>query len=148
MSNTTLIERLRGPVRNSIRGAKDGLAMHQEMNAQRAEAADALEAQQKRIDELEQHIADMIDDSGQECACGYDNPTDVCLGHKPMFDRMQKRIDALTEALEPFSCAHDYSTDLNRLKPDANCRPHDMVISREFRKAFEALQPSTTEEKT
>lgn len=110
--------------------------------------AERASAQQKRIDELEQHIADMIDDSGQECACGYDNPTDVCLGHKPMFDRMQKRIDALTEALEPFSCAHDYSTDLNRLKPDANCRPHDMVISREFRKAFEALQPSTTEEKT
>ena len=59
--------------------------------------ADALEAAQARIAELEQHIADMIDDSGQECACGYDNPTDICLGHLPMYRKAQARIAELEQ---------------------------------------------------
>lgn len=61
--------------------------------------ADALEAAQARIAELEQHIADMIDDSGQECACGYENPTDICLGHLPMYRKAQARIAELEGVL-------------------------------------------------
>ena len=55
-----------------------------------------------RIAELEQHVADLIQASGQECACGYDNPTDVCLGHKPHLDKRiaTARNEALEEAAE------------------------------------------------
>ena len=51
-----------------------------------------------RIDELEEHIQDLIDASGQECCCGYDDPKGVCLGHKPYLDK--RIITARNEALE------------------------------------------------
>ena len=41
-----------------------------------------------RIEALEDHIQNMIDLSGQECACGYDNPDDVCLGHASLLNKV------------------------------------------------------------
>lgn len=72
------------------------------------------EEMQPRIEALEEHIANMLE--MQECACGYDNPMDVCLGHATVL----KRIEALEaengrmrEALEqldaPCSCHPAFS---------------------------------------
>lgn len=43
---------------------------------------------------LREHIQELIDASGQQCACGYDKPDDVCLGHTPLFNRLKARATA------------------------------------------------------
>lgn len=69
-------------------------------------AAELIRVRQER-DELaakleasDEHRQQMINLSGQECACGYDFPDDVCLGHKPMFDRLRQERDELREVAE------------------------------------------------
>lgn len=52
----------------------------------------------------------------------------------------QKRIAELEGVLKPFSNAHLFSQELNRLKPGARSRPHDMVITDEFVAARKALE--------
>ena len=49
----------------------------------------AAPAMADRIEALEEHICNML--AAQECGCGYDNPTDICLGHATVL----KRIEAL-----------------------------------------------------
>ena len=51
------------------------------------------------IARLGQHVADLIDASGQECACGYDKPDDVCLGHQPLLKRKDAEIARLREVM-------------------------------------------------
>lgn len=66
-----------------------------------------------RIAELEaeaeqrnEQIYDMIDASGQKCACGYDKPSDVCLWHLSHFRRL---LDAAYErAAEVAECEGVY----------------------------------------
>jgi hypothetical protein len=58
-------------------------------------AESQIESLQAKIEKLDQHNADMIDASGQECACGYDNPDDVCMGHYGNFKRLQAEIEQL-----------------------------------------------------
>jgi hypothetical protein len=48
---------------------------------------------QARIDELEEHVSDLLVDL--PCACGHDNPTDICMGHMPAFRKAQARIAEL-----------------------------------------------------
>jgi hypothetical protein len=52
-----------------------------------------------RIEALEQHVADLLVDV--PCACGYDNPTDVCMKHLPLVrdltDKLAKAAEALRE---------------------------------------------------
>ena len=71
------------------------------------EAADAIEALQVRVAELEteaerrdEQIRDMIEASGQTCACGYDKASDICLGHLSHFRKSvaTARRDAFEEA--------------------------------------------------
>ena len=71
------------------------------------EAADAIEALQARVAELEteaerrdEQIRDMIEASGQTCACGYDKASDICLGHLSHFRKSvaTARRDAFEEA--------------------------------------------------
>ena len=50
-----------------------------------AEAADRIEA-------LEQHVADLLADV--PCACGYDNPTDVCMKHLPLVRNLTEQLEA------------------------------------------------------
>lgn len=70
-------------------------------------AADAIEALQARVAELEieaerrdEQILDMIEASGQTCACGYDKASDICLGHLSHFRKSvaTARRDAFEEA--------------------------------------------------
>lgn len=69
-----------------------GLFVPTSYNRDGNEAADAIEALQARVAELEaeaerrdEQIQDMIEASGQKCACGYDKASDVCLGHLSHF---------------------------------------------------------------
>ena len=48
-------------------------------------------------DRLSEQVKDMIDASGQECACGYDRPGDVCLGHWPKFKALAVNRDRLAQ---------------------------------------------------
>ncbi len=52
--------------------------------AGRADAEDRVEA-------LEQQIADLLADV--PCACGYDNPTDVCMKHFPLIRKLMEQIE-------------------------------------------------------
>jgi hypothetical protein len=57
----------------------------------RNEAADRIEA-------LEQQVADLLADV--PCACGYDNPTDVCMKHLPLVRNLTAKLAKAVEALE------------------------------------------------
>ena len=48
-------------------------------------------------DALDQRNRDLIDASGQQCGCGYDTPTDVCLGHLPMVSALRASEAAALE---------------------------------------------------
>jgi nicotinamide riboside kinase len=52
---------------------------------------------QERIDALEEHVSDLLVDL--PCACGHDNPTDICMGHLPAFRKQQARIEELEASL-------------------------------------------------
>jgi len=51
------------------------------------------------IERLTEHNQELIDASGQECGCGYDDPNDVCLGHLPKFKRLEAENTRLRAAL-------------------------------------------------
>ena len=51
------------------------------------EVSEALVNADERIEELEEHISDLLVDL--PCACGHDNPTDICLGHMPAFRKAE-----------------------------------------------------------
>lgn len=56
-----------------------------------------------RVEELEEHIANMLE--MQECACGYDDPMDVCLGHATVLKRikaLEAERDRLRRALSHY----------------------------------------------
>lgn len=72
---------------------------------------------------LLEHIQELLDASGQECACGYDKPDDVCLGHTPLFNRLKARAtaaearektlrDKIAKACEWYWPADDTSSDM------------------------------------
>lgn len=68
--------------------------------------AETAEAEVKRLTEekeaLERHNQALLDKiSSEDCACAYDHPDDVCLGHSPKLQAAEARIKALEEALEP-----------------------------------------------
>jgi hypothetical protein len=50
-----------------------------------------------RIEALEQHVADLLADV--PCACGYDNPTDVCMKHLPLVRNLTAKLAKAVEAL-------------------------------------------------
>ena len=52
------------------------------------------------LEQTQQHVADLIDASGQECGCGYDKPDDICLGHQPKFNKLKAEIEKLTAFAE------------------------------------------------
>ena len=68
---------------------------------------DAYEAEvnqlRTELEQTQQHVADLIDASGQECACGYDKPDDVCLGHQPKFNKLNAKLEKLTAFAETVS---------------------------------------------
>ena len=69
-----------------------------EMNVEALQARVAeLETEAERRDE---QIRDMIEASGQTCACGYDKASDICLGHLSHFRKSvaTARRDAFEEA--------------------------------------------------
>lgn len=63
-------------------------------------------------DELHDQVRDML--AEQECACGYDHPADVCLGHLPLHRKIVARAEAAearvaaleTEALAMVAAAY------------------------------------------
>lgn len=57
-------------------------AEHERIVAEKDAEIARLNAEAEKRDE---QIAEMIEASGQTCACGYDYPQDVCLGHLPHF---------------------------------------------------------------
>jgi hypothetical protein len=56
------------------------------------------DARLDRIEALEQQVADLLADV--PCACGYDNPTDVCMKHLPLVREMAAKLAKAVEALE------------------------------------------------
>jgi hypothetical protein len=50
-----------------------------------------------RIEALEQQVADLLADV--PCACGYDNPTDVCMKHLPLVRNLTAKLAKAVEAL-------------------------------------------------
>jgi hypothetical protein len=50
-----------------------------------------------RIEALEQQVADLLADV--PCACGYDNPTDVCMKHLPLVRNLTAKLEKAVEAL-------------------------------------------------
>ena len=50
-----------------------------------------------RIEALEQQVADLLADV--PCACGYDNPTDVCMKHLPLVRDLTVKLAKAVEAL-------------------------------------------------
>lgn len=74
---------------------------------------EAAEAQVQRLTEdneaLERHNQALLDKvSSEDCACAYDHPDDVCLGHSPKLKAAEARIKALEEALRPFADFGEY----------------------------------------
>jgi hypothetical protein len=47
--------------------------------------------QADRIEALEQQVADLLSDV--PCACGYDNPTDVCMKHLPLVRNLIEQLE-------------------------------------------------------
>jgi hypothetical protein len=45
-----------------------------------------------RAEALQEHVTELL--SGQACACGYDSPYDVCLGHLPLYRKTVARAEA------------------------------------------------------
>lgn len=64
-----------------------------------ADAAIAdMEAMKAERDALKEHVADLL--AEQECGCGYDRPTDVCLGHLPLHHKTVARAEQLAAKCE------------------------------------------------
>jgi hypothetical protein len=59
--------------------------------------ADLLFNLRVRIEALEQQVADLLADV--PCACGYDNPTDVCMKHLPLVRDLTAKLAKAVEAL-------------------------------------------------
>jgi hypothetical protein len=87
----------------------DGGVLAGRMIADRFEALRAaLTAANARADALEQHVADLLVDV--PCACGYDNPTDVCMKHLPLVRDLTAKLAKAVEALrELVQLNDDYS---------------------------------------
>jgi hypothetical protein len=66
--------------------------MHPEVWREMVRRFNEYPALQARLAEVEAHNRALIDASGQECGCGYDRPSDVCLGHLPAYRKMQARL--------------------------------------------------------
>lgn len=86
-----------------------------------------------RIEALEQHVADLLVDV--PCACGYDNPSDVCMKHLPLVRKLAEQLEAArADAKE----AEAYADELAKDQVDL-CR---QLIAAEDKlaKAVEALR--------
>ena len=66
------------------------------LHAAEARAA-TLSAENER---LKQHIEELQDEAGGNCACSYDEPGDVCMAHSPAVKRLSAENAALAERLE------------------------------------------------
>jgi hypothetical protein len=76
----------------------DGGVLAGRMIADRFEALRAaLTAANARAEGLEQQVADLLADV--PCACGYDNPTDVCMKHLPLVRNLTAKLAKAVEAL-------------------------------------------------
>lgn len=62
---------------------------HMQMHHKAADRIEALEAQLAKVTRERDEAKAM-----QECACDYDNPTDVCLGHYQLFERLYASREA------------------------------------------------------
>jgi hypothetical protein len=51
-----------------------------------------LRALSARVAELEDHISELLEPL--PCACGHDNPRDICTKHMPLFRKMKTRAEA------------------------------------------------------
>lgn len=99
------------------------------------EAADAIEALQARVAELEteaerrdEQIRDMIEAIGQTCACGYDKASDICLGHLSHFRKSvaTARRDAFEEAAKVADVYHRKAVERSdREEDEAEQNRHD-----------------------
>jgi len=56
------------------------------------DAADEIERLRVHIEELQEKI-----DAETSCACSYDNPDDVCMGHSPALEKAKAEIERLRE---------------------------------------------------
>ncbi|WP_417534156.1 hypothetical protein [Marinobacterium stanieri] len=54
---------------------------------------------QADMERLQQQNRDLIDASEQQCGCGYDDPADICLGHKAKLDSLEQERDQLKAVL-------------------------------------------------
>lgn len=64
---------------------------------------------------LREQVAEML--AAQECGCGYDKPTDVCLGHLPLHRKTVARAERLEAALRGI-VDHDLFHDEQYLSAD------------------------------
>ena len=61
------------------------------------EEKDRAERLEKENAALKEHVAALL--AEQDCGCGYDKPTDVCLGHLPLHRKTVARAERLEAAL-------------------------------------------------
>lgn len=86
--------------------AAGSVADIQKQRAERLEAENAA---------LKEQVAEML--AAQECGCGYDKPTDVCLGHLPLHRKTVARAERLEAALRGI-VDHDLFHDEQYLSAD------------------------------
>ena len=98
MSDAELVKRLLDFDKVTVGDARDAALRIEEL----IEARDTMghlwakEAAEKqvalgRIEALEQQVADLLSDV--PCACGYDNPTDVCMKHLPLVRNLIEQLE-------------------------------------------------------
>jgi hypothetical protein len=106
----------------------------------------ALEQAAARIEALEQHVADLLADV--PCACGYDNPTDVCMKHLPLVRNLTEQLEAArTDAKEAEAYAEELEKERDRWREIANNeavegeanRNAGLALEAKLAKAVEAL---------
>jgi hypothetical protein len=73
---------------------------------------DARQEAKLRIEALEQQVADLLADV--PCACGYDNPTDVCMKHLPLVRDLTAKLAKAVEGLQAFKAFDEMPTRYKR----------------------------------
>jgi hypothetical protein len=94
---------------------------------------DARQEAKLRIEALEQQVADLLADV--PCACGYDNPTDVCMKHLPLVRDMTAKLAKAVEERDTLRLVIEANIEKHRSRAEA--------AEAKLAKAAEALRDLT-----
>jgi len=78
---------------------------------------DARQEAKLRIEALEQQVADLLADV--PCACGYDNPTDVCMKHLPLVRDMTAKLAKAVEERDTLRLVIEANIEKHRSRAEA-----------------------------